>query len=61
MTADQALLFAFDWPWELFLLPVCCTCGVGVRHGRLMEHMDTEHPGWLETWNAALRENGVTQ
>lgn len=54
MTAEEALVFAFDWPDIRFLLPCCCTCRAFVRRARLIEHMDTRHPGWLERWNAMI-------
>jgi hypothetical protein len=58
MTELQASQFAFDWPF-LFGRPVCNLCSRGVRRGRTTGHLNAHHPGWLDEWNAALREQGV--
>lgn len=59
MTETEALRFAFDWPPVPFLLPRCCTCSAYVRRAKLADHMNAEHPGWLDTWNDALRKAGL--
>jgi hypothetical protein len=54
MDAREAVRFAFDWPVVRWLPCRCCTCGAFVGRGKLFQHMDREHSGWLDEWNAAL-------
>jgi hypothetical protein len=59
MEASAALVFAFDWPLALGL-PRCCTCGrMAFSEAAAIGHLDTRHPGWLDRWNAALRNGGI--
>lgn len=60
MTAREAIQFAFDWPELPFLKPLCIACGgATVRRADAVSHMDQQHPGWLDAWNAELRKYGI--
>lgn len=59
MSPQEALRFALDWPALPLFKPRCNVCGESVSRNWAMFHMDSRHPGWLETWNEALRAAGL--
>jgi hypothetical protein len=63
MPAEAAIAFALDWPAWSFLPARCNLCGVKVKGAEAgaFDHLDKQHPTWLDEWNAVLRQKGVVR